>query len=127
MVGCGLHAVGACCGKFRSDVSRFLCCDGEVTLGCGLALLGACLGRLLLIEIGGIGRNLIIERLLQHVEVVLGVAFGLPQLVEFALCLVLHVLKDIDNASALGFVGGRSRGAHVQIRIVIVVLGLHEG
>mmetsp|Transcript_63313 Transcript_63313/g.166029 ORF Transcript_63313/g.166029 Transcript_63313/m.166029 type:complete len:324 (+) Transcript_63313:1223-2194(+) len=99
----------------------------QVALGGGTGLLGAGLGGLLVLELLAVGTHLVLQRLLQHVVVVLGVALGLAQARKLLLGLLLQVLEHVEDVVAVGLVAFCGRRAHAVVVVGVRLLGLHQG
>mmetsp|Transcript_92027 Transcript_92027/g.233973 ORF Transcript_92027/g.233973 Transcript_92027/m.233973 type:complete len:236 (+) Transcript_92027:1270-1977(+) len=99
----------------------------QVALGGGPGLLGAGLGGLLVVELLAVGAHLVLQRLLQHVVVVLRVALGLAQTRKLLLGLLLQVLEHVEDVVAVGLVAVRGRRAHAVVVVGVRLLGLHQG
>ena len=124
----GLHAVAVGRLERLLRVRQVLLGDHEVALSGGLGLLRGGLGALLLVHLLGVRGDGVLQGLLHHVEVVLGLGLSLAEVRQLALGL-LHVLKDVHDAAALGLVDLRGRRAHLLVLSVVGggLTGLHEG
>mmetsp|Transcript_48960 Transcript_48960/g.136205 ORF Transcript_48960/g.136205 Transcript_48960/m.136205 type:complete len:301 (-) Transcript_48960:116-1018(-) len=98
----------------------------QLALRGGLGLLVGGLVGLLVLHVLRVRLHLVIQRLLEHVIVVLRVHLGLAQVAELALGLLLHVLQDVHDAAALRLVHRRSGRPRLQVVIRLSLLCLHE-
>merc|ERR1719240_459679 len=101
----------------------------ELALRSGLSLLRSGLGLLRLIhDLLSIGHH-VLELLLQHVVVELGVHLGLLRGCKLSLRLLEHILQNGDDAAGLGLVSRRVRGAsrlQLEREVFIAALRLDE-
>mmetsp|Transcript_89808 Transcript_89808/g.242592 ORF Transcript_89808/g.242592 Transcript_89808/m.242592 type:complete len:269 (+) Transcript_89808:711-1517(+) len=87
-----LHARGLAGREGLHGVRQLLLAHLQVTLIASLGLLGRGLGRLLIAHVLVVHTHLVLQGLLQHLEVVVGVDLGLAEVAQLALRLLLQVL-----------------------------------
>mmetsp|Transcript_55694 Transcript_55694/g.145254 ORF Transcript_55694/g.145254 Transcript_55694/m.145254 type:complete len:232 (-) Transcript_55694:300-995(-) len=125
---CGhLHARGVRGSQLLLGIRQVLIGHLQLTLRVGLGLLGFRLTRLLILHVLLIRRCLGIQGLLQHLVVVLCVGLAFTQVAQLALSLVLHVLQDLDNASALRLVHLGSRCPKLRVLVLRSLPVLNKG
>mmetsp|Transcript_106325 Transcript_106325/g.266335 ORF Transcript_106325/g.266335 Transcript_106325/m.266335 type:complete len:217 (-) Transcript_106325:351-1001(-) len=125
---CGhLHARGVRGSQLLLGIRQVLIGHLQLTLRVGLGLLGFSLTRLLILHVLLIRRCLGIQRLLQHLVVVLRIDLCLAQLAQLSLGLVLHVLQNLHNASTVRLVCLSSRRTKLRALLFGTLLSLHEG
>mmetsp|Transcript_110384 Transcript_110384/g.355969 ORF Transcript_110384/g.355969 Transcript_110384/m.355969 type:complete len:644 (-) Transcript_110384:51-1982(-) len=110
----------------RQGVRQVPLRDLQIALGRGLALHGGGLLGLLVVHVLGVLVHLVLQRLREHFVIMLCIDLCLAHVCELALGLLLEVLQDVDDASAVRLVRRGRRRSELHVVVLAGLMALHE-